>query len=312
MTEDQVEEAELPLESVGARLARAREAAGLSRAASCARTRIPERQLAAIEAGDFAALPGRTYAVGFSRTYARALGLDEKAILDAVRAELAAKEPERNHHVANQFEPGDPARVPSSKLAWLSALAALVVVLAGFAWWGGYFSPGGTLPSILPQETPAPVNAPAQAAPAAAPTSGAVTFTAERDRVWVKFTDATGNQLMQKELVQGESYTLPEGSEGVLLTTARPDALAISIDGKAVPHLSEVQTTMRNVPVSAAALLARPAPGSAPIPAPTATTRSPQLAQQRSERRQPAVAAPTAEPAAAAQEPVRLPSPVAT
>jgi transcriptional regulator with XRE-family HTH domain len=312
MTEDQVEEAELPLESVGARLARAREAAGLSRAAISARTRIPERQLAAIEAGDFAALPGRTYAVGFSRTYARALGLDEKAVLDAVREELAASEPERHHHVANQFEPGDPARVPSSRLAWLSALAAFAVIVAGFVWWGGYFSPGGTLPSILPQETPAPVDAPRQAAPAAAPVSGPVTFTAERDRVWVKFTDATGTQLMQKELVQGESYTLPEGSEGVMLTTARPDALAITVGGKAVPHLSEVQMTMRDVPVSAAALLARPAASGTPTATPIVAAQPPQRTQRRSEPRQPAVATSAQEPAPGAQEPVSQPSPTAT
>ena len=54
--------AELPLDGAGGRLRRAREAQGLSRADIAQRTRIPERHLAAIEQGDFAALPARTYA----------------------------------------------------------------------------------------------------------------------------------------------------------------------------------------------------------------------------------------------------------
>ena len=32
--------------------------------------------------GKFGELPARTYAIGFSRTYARAVGLDEAAVLD--------------------------------------------------------------------------------------------------------------------------------------------------------------------------------------------------------------------------------------
>ena len=63
----------------GAMLAEARAAAKLELAEVSARTRIPQRHLAAIEAGDYAKLPSRTYAVGFSRTYARLLGLDERA-----------------------------------------------------------------------------------------------------------------------------------------------------------------------------------------------------------------------------------------
>jgi cytoskeleton protein RodZ len=85
MAQSEAAEAELPLESVGVRLMRAREGAGMSRAQLAAITRIPERHLAAIEVGDFAALPGLTYAVGFSRSYAKALGLDETGIAAGYR-----------------------------------------------------------------------------------------------------------------------------------------------------------------------------------------------------------------------------------
>jgi len=60
----------------GAMLAAAREAAGLSIDAVAGQLKLAPRQVRAIEAGDFAALPGRTFVRGFARNYARLLGLD--------------------------------------------------------------------------------------------------------------------------------------------------------------------------------------------------------------------------------------------
>lgn len=267
MADNEVSGAELPLDSAGVKLLRAREAAGLSRAQLSAITRIPERSLAAIEAGDFAALPARTYAVGFSRTYARAVGLDEKEVIGAVRAELAAQSAHDDGRATATFEPGDPARVPSSRVAWIAALAAVVVLLGLFVFWRSYIAPAGSLPSLIPAQQPVQAPQPAQAvAPAPQPTSGPVVFTALEAGVWVKFYDGAGNQLLQKELAQGESYTVPAGMADVKLWTARPDALSITIGGQPVPKLADTQRTVKDVPVTAAALLAR---GTAPVATPT-------------------------------------------
>lgn len=308
-------EAELPLEGVGARLLRARESSGLSRTQLAAMTKIPERHLAAIEAGDFAALPARTYAVGFSRSYAKALGLDDAAVVDAVRSELAGLDP-APARAAPAFEPGDPNRVPAARFAWIAALAALIVVVAGFAFaWRTYYLPGGTLPSILPEETAAPVLVPAasEAAPAAAAApSGPVVFTAQEQGVWVKFYDGTGTQLLQKELALGESWTVPDGAADVKIWTARPDALAITIGGQAVPKLSDVQMTVKDVSVSAAALLARPAPGTGPSasPAPGAAASASRAPASRAAPPAPrgSERAPTAGPTAASPSAAPAPS----
>lgn len=306
--------AELPLDSVGVRLARAREATGLSRAAFSARTKIPERHLAAIEAGDFAALPARTYAVGFSRTYARALGLDERATVEDVRRELAEIEPEIDRRPAQTFDPGDPARVPSVRFAWLAGLGALAVILAGFAFWRSYYAPGGQLPSILPTETAAPAPQPARA-PVPVSTGGPVVFTALADGIWVKFYDGTGGQLLQKELALGESYTVPVTLNDVRLDTARPDALEVTVGGQPVARLADKQQTLKGVAVTAAALLARPAPGTTPVVAPTTAAAQVQVKaappRQREVRPSAAqatstpapVAAPSSAPAAAASAP---------
>ena len=269
MTDEQTTEAELPLESAGARLARERETAGISRAQLAGITKIPERHLILIEAGNFAALPARTYALGFSRSYARAVGLDEMVIAAQVRGELAALEPE-SPRILPTFEPGDPARVPSARFAWAAALAAVAVVLAGFVFWRSYYLPGGALPSLIAERPPTPIKRAAPAdAPAAIPSDGVVVFTALEQGLWVKFYNATGAQMMQKQMALGETYTIPIDAQGVQLWTGRPDALGISIGGRAVPKLSEVQLTMKDVPVSAAALLARQQPPQRVEPQPT-------------------------------------------
>ena len=261
---------------VGARLHAAREAKGLTLEQVAAETRIPQRHLLALEAGDFSKLPGRTYAVGFARTYAKAVGLDQDQIGAEVRAELDAKR-EDGYRPAS-FEPGDPARVPSRALGWFAAFAVLLLIAGGFFFFRTMFAPAGELPSLVAQQ-----NAEKQAQKAATPKpaaspgadpSGLVMFTALQPGIWVKFYDASGKQLLQKQLAQGESYTVPADAKGPMLWTGRPDALAISVGGKALPKLAEQEQVMKDVPVTAQALLARARPSAAPTgenPSPAAT-----------------------------------------
>jgi hypothetical protein len=271
MAEDEIEEAAPAGGSIGAQLRAAREAQGLTLAQVAAETRIPQRHLQTIEQGDFAALPARTYAIGFSRSYAKLVGLDSDAVADTVRAELDAQEPHAHHRPAS-FEPGDPARVPSRALGWLSILAAVLVLLGLFFAARTFFAPAAELPSLVgPTETASPDPAgPAPTGPSTSATAdGPVIFTALEEGIWVKFYDANGMQLMQKLMAKGESYTVPADAQGPQLWTGRPDALAITVDGRAIPKLAEDDQVMRDVPVTAPALLARtgsatPAPAASP------------------------------------------------
>ena len=147
-------------------------------------------------------------------------------------------------------------------LGWFS-LVAVIIVLAGlFAFYQTYLSPAAELPSLVDEERAAQAQqAAAQrqalAAPTVAATGGEVVFTALEAGVWVKFYDANGLQLMQKQMALGERYAVPADAEGPQLWTGRPDALSITVGGRAVPKLAEAQTIVRDVPVSAEALLAR-------------------------------------------------------
>jgi cytoskeletal protein RodZ len=293
------EQYELPV-GVGEKLRLAREEKGWTLAQVAADTRITQRHLALIEAGDFAALPGRTYSVGFSRTYAKLLGLDESAIAQEVRDELALLAPRDVR--ALSFEPGDPARVPSARLAWFSALAALILFIGGGVFvWTNFISPEGSLPWLTGD---APKPKPKVAAKPAAPSAaGAVVFTALEQGVWVRFADGEGRQLMQGEMLKGESYTVPSDVAGATVSTVRPTALAITVGGQAVAPLADTDRQLSDVPVTAAALLARPAPGSQPSAAPRTTRAS-----------APRASSPAAEPAAeapAAEAPPPAVSPTA-
>ncbi|MFA7601999.1 MAG: RodZ domain-containing protein [Novosphingobium sp.] len=318
--------------SVGARLRRAREALKLSRTDIAARTKIAERHLAAIEAERYGDLASSTYAVGFSRAYARAVGLDEREIAQAVRDELNTAE-EVAAPAKTTFEPGDPARVPSSRTAWLAGGAALTVLAGVGVFWGSYIFPAASLPDLIRDAPPPP--APTAAAPTPAPAAaatpqGQVVITATQAGVWVKVTDEAGKQLFQKEMALGERYAVPLDAAGPKLRTAWPDALAITIGDSPVAPLADRRTVI-TVPISAQALLARGAPPpaarstpvqaapvqaapvqpappqSAPQPAPRPTSANvPAAAPSPAQR---PAAAPTAKPAAPVARPSPAPSP---
>lgn len=52
------------------------------------KTRIPERYVQSVEAGDFASLPGKPFIFGFTRTICALLELDADAYIPIIRSEM--------------------------------------------------------------------------------------------------------------------------------------------------------------------------------------------------------------------------------
>ncbi|QKG72049.1 helix-turn-helix domain-containing protein [Erythrobacter mangrovi] len=248
-------------DSVGSRLRVAREKAGLEIAQVAAETRIPQRHLQSIEEGKFSTLPSRTYAIGFSRTFARAVGLDEHEIMAQVREELAAGASD-DRGVAARFEPGDPARVPDRGLAWFALLATLLLLAGVYAFYQSYFAPGIDPAPLREESVPVAAASPATISPvleAVQPTvSDPVVFTNEVDGTWVRFYDGEGERLFEGIMARGDTFTIPADAVNPQIRTGRPYAFAITVGGKSVPRLSEKDETVSDVPVTATALLARP------------------------------------------------------
>lgn len=295
---------------VGEKLRDARLAQGLELSDVAARTRVPQRHLAAIENSDYSGLPSPTYAVGFVKAYARAVGVDEVALARELRAETASTFAARE--VYESYDPEDPVREPPSALAWGGAIVAILAVAGGGLWYGTDLFRGGTSapqpsPTVIAAPTPEPTRA---ATPA---TGGQVTLTATQP-VWLRIYDAAGTRLYEKEMAAGERYDVPGDANGPMINLGRPEAVQVTIDGVTVEPLGRAGVAIKDVPISANALRARgqPAATASPTPAAASTpgaqpapTPRPSPAPTRSPAARPTVAAP-------APAPQPTPAPVAT
>ena len=248
-------------ESAGDTLRLARERQGLSLAEVASRTRVPLRHLEAIEAGNYNGLPSHTYATGFAKAYARAVGVDEVALTRRVRGELAQtpRAPEYQ-----PYEAPDPARVPSRGLAIVTlGIALAVIVLAGL-WYSGTFNRTGapvvaTPTVVAAAPTPASIAAPSPAVP----TGGQVTLQTT-DRVWMKVHDGD-KTLYIGTMNPGERFDVPATAENPLVDIGRPDKLRVTLNGSSLPPLAASARPVTNLRVGAAAVAARLQGGVAPV-----------------------------------------------
>ena len=257
-TEAGGEAATLFPQSVGERLRNARTKSGLDLNDVATRTRVPVRHLEAIEKSDYSALPSITYAIGFVRSYARAVGADEVALAADVRAELGRAPPEAADSPA--YEPMDPARVPSRLLAWTAAIVGLLILGGYLVWKSDIFGGGQAAPDTVVATAPADETntiAPAPIAAAAPSATGQVVLTANA-AAWVRIYDKADKVLFEKEMAPGESFTVPADADTPMIRTGRADAIKVTIDGREVAPLGPAERTVRDVGVSAAALSARP------------------------------------------------------
>lgn len=122
---------------LGEVLRTAREAKGVDLARVERDTKIRERYLAALEAGDYADLPGAVYTRGFLRNYGAYLGLEPEYLLDLYRLESSAAT-ER----PTLPTPPRPLATRRSRAfvitPGLIGAAVLTLLVGGFVAWIGY------------------------------------------------------------------------------------------------------------------------------------------------------------------------------
>jgi cytoskeleton protein RodZ len=125
----------------GATLAAARQKKGWSVEQVASLVKLAPRQIQAIEADNYAALPGLAVARGFVRSYAKVLGLDSHALAAAMPQESAVQQRDHivpQHSLSTPFSEGPlPAMMMSTRgnSSALPIIAGVVVValLAGAA-----------------------------------------------------------------------------------------------------------------------------------------------------------------------------------
>lgn len=300
MTEaERGDEATLFPGTVGERLRASREALGLSLADVAARTRIPLRHLEAIETSKFEGLPSVTYAVGFVRAYARAVGADEVALARDARAEVANTTRAKPRY--EPYEVADPARVPTRGVAIVAAGLGLAMLVLAILWFASGRLRGGDAGRQAPPPVVAAVPAAAPPPASVAPRADQVKLTAT-DEVWVRVYDAEDKTLFIGTMKPGDTFEVPPGANDPMINVGRPDKLTVTLNGVNLPPLGTGERPIKDVRIGAAALGAR----SAGEPA-TARTAASSPTPTRSLSRAPAAA-----PAPAVRRTSRAPRPRAS
>jgi len=111
---------------IGAALRAARQTLGLPLIEISETTRVRERHLEAIEAGQIDQLPSRPFTIGYVRAYAKALGLDADATAARFRTEFPSPDDELHTPVGVQHN-----RPRSSRL-WLALGGVAVAAIVGW------------------------------------------------------------------------------------------------------------------------------------------------------------------------------------
>ena len=120
-------------EHVGARLAAAREALGLSLKEAAGRTHIKEDHLAAIEAMTPRALPARPYAIGFVKAYAEFLDLEAAPVVARFKQDAGYEAPSIRP-TAEKFQAAQDAAHGEAREMSLLAVLAVILFMIWCAW----------------------------------------------------------------------------------------------------------------------------------------------------------------------------------
>lgn len=207
----------------GRKLTEARQQRGWTVDEVADRIRVRKEFLEALEEMNVKLLPGKAYALAFLRSYARELGIEEKAIVDQFQDECA---------LTRDDEPKPAIRTPSSKPKqrppWAAA-AALVLIAAGFVGWRA-------LDSQLRTENEQQIASPSEAgvlgstpASTAATPQRVVEIRAIADG-WLEARGPDGTVFLSRNLRAGDVYR-PDPSPGWTLHARDGGAFELYVNG---------------------------------------------------------------------------------
>lgn len=213
---------------IGSTLQQARMRAGLDIAEIETATKIRAKYLRALEQEDWAQLPGPTYVRSFLRTYADALGLDGRMMVEQYRL--------RHERPSDQdLMPISPPRRASNGGGGYrpprgAVLAGLVVVLIGALWWlgsGRDEKKSGSSATTTATDRPA-----TSAGQQTGSTPSRVRLQVRaRDTVVVCIQDATGKLVVDGKTLDKGDRTATLRSEAFRVRLGNGDAVLV-VNGK--------------------------------------------------------------------------------
>ena len=243
------------METVGSTLREARKSKGLGLNDLEEITKIRVRYLEALEEDDYEKLPGHTYAIGFIRTYARALGLDPQEAADSFKA-MVAKPDQPELKPLNPVMPTSlqPRRGISRGviISVLCLLALLTLFGVDSVWKKGQT----TLPPVEPvSKTPVvstPADIPQPKTEPAPPVQTPITPETSELSLDILFTgrcwliiNADGQKVFEGELREG-TKNIKAKDKIELVSVGSAGAIQLTLNGKQLPSLGAVGQVVKN------------------------------------------------------------------
>jgi len=264
-------DSDTPLETIGQDLRAARLRRGDDLASASKVLKIRKDHLEALEEDRLEALPGRTYAVGFVRSYADYLGLDAAQCVERFKAEIAGRSDSDHLPHVNVIDEDDHRRLPQG---WKIGVGIVVLLLLYGIYYliasaTSMFSQPTTPPPpvqlaqkptvvhvashpVPPPQVVTPSTAPAVTQPGATPAAAPVTEAPlpagvvygqqnSNARVVLRAHKATrilvqgpdGIVYLNRTLNPGDTYQVPN-RVGVSLTTTNVGAVEVDLDGQSM------------------------------------------------------------------------------
>jgi cytoskeleton protein RodZ len=246
----------------GARLAAAREEAGLSVGEMAGRLRLHVNQVRALESEDLTHLPEAAYVRGFVRSYARSLNLDPAPLIDDLNAKVGLP-PHSVVEGMTRTRDYSPVRASAQEHASRSVVLGLAVValigLGAIGWYATRPSapeavtvappaPAVTAPPAAVASDPPAADAPA-AAPAdtAEPAAAAMPAPAPSQPVadanallslsfsgisWVEVTDANGKVLLSQLAREGDVLKPAGGTPPLNVVIGDASKASVAVRGE--------------------------------------------------------------------------------
>ncbi|MBV8800748.1 MAG: DUF4115 domain-containing protein [Alphaproteobacteria bacterium] len=281
---------DVPLGTVGQELRGARISRGEDVETVSRILKIRMDHLAALEDDNIAALPGRTYAVGFIRAYAEYLGLNPVDTVDRFKTEIAGR-----HDPSKTAGFKEPEELPGRSWGWL-IMGILMIGLIAYGIYYVFASPAPA-PAITPAAPPAsaertpppgstlhpksagavprlqsssrmtgPVrSATAVPAPAQAQVYGKWNLHPRivlriKQPTHILVQDEKGTEFINKVLQPGDSYQVAN-QDGLSLTAEHGNAVEIDVDGKPVRMAGNSAELTTALPLNPRTLAGKPQAG---------------------------------------------------
>jgi len=229
---------------IGEELKKAREQKGLSLRDVEATTKIRIKYLSALEREEFDILPGRVYVIGFLRTYAKFLGLNDEEIVN----QFKESQGDVNHEELDSPHVEPPKRSRRwIYLVLMFCIGAVIVLCLYYA--VGVNKNNSDLPDQKGSEIQTPTDYPEEeanplqdneTAPEAndAAEGIKIVINIKEQSCWLSVT-VDGNKAFEGTLNAGESHAF-QGNNSITVVYGNPGAAEVTVNGQTIYPVGEM------------------------------------------------------------------------